>query len=147
LSHCKKVKAELAAKGNEYEILDFLKTNTRYMVGTEDLPAKDNALADDDTVNRRGLLDDIKEIDEDSDLQAEADINVANLPEKIDNFLVYINDMYFEGQLDLRNKGVLRDQLVPNPNDQSENNDQPPPRIVFNSDDSPVRQRRIYRSD
>jgi hypothetical protein len=138
----------LAAKGNEYEIVNFLKTNARYMVGTEDLPAKDNALADDDTVNRRGLLDDIiDETDEESNLQAEADANVANFPEKIDNLLVYINDTYFEGQLDLQNKGILReDELQANQNDQSENNEENL-QFVFNSDEGPARQRHIYRSD
>ena len=69
-----KVKQELSAKGNQYEILDFLKTHGRYLkicsycfffqkkmmksfsfyryiLGTKELPPRDCALADEDTGN------------------------------------------------------------------------------------------------
>ena len=35
-----KVKDELNAKGNQYEILDFVKTQSRYRMGTEKLPPR-----------------------------------------------------------------------------------------------------------
>ncbi len=42
-----KVKEELNARGNEYEILDFIKTHAHYVAGSKELPPKFSVLADD----------------------------------------------------------------------------------------------------
>jgi len=60
-------------------------------------------------------------------IQAE-DENVASLPKKVDAFLRYINDLYFEGQIDPESKGIFSKDL-----DGEKHNDE---KVIFNSDDS-----------
>ena len=132
------VKADLSAKGNQYEILEFLKTHGKYILGTKELPPKNNALADNET--RMRSYDDSDSDNSDDENQDE---NVAGLPEKVDSFLVYINDMYFDGQLDITSKNALKQDL---------NDSEEVPRLIYNSDDVIARsprfaaRKRIIRS-
>ena len=78
-------------------------------MGTKQLPPKDCALADEDTDMRKKEL-------ENSD--------ASMLPEKVDEFLDFINNMYFDGEMDNTGKGILK----------GESNGHPIPRIIYSSD-------------
>ena len=127
-----KVKEELNAKGNQYEILDFIKTQSKYRIGTMELPPKDNAFADELTKERKNQ-DEAKEGLEgsDDDGDDENDSNVVELPKKVDAFLVYINDMYFDGELDIEGKRMFREELMDNGEGDFNGS---PSRVVLNSD-------------
>jgi len=116
-----KVKQELSAKGNQYEILDFLKTHGRYVLGTKELPPRDCALADDDTDKRKRELEDDDDSEESDE---EYDQNAAHLPEKVDEFLDFINNMYFDGEMDTKKKGILS----------QDSSGHLAPRIIYSSD-------------
>ena len=127
------VKAELSAKGNQYEILEFLKTHGNYILGTKELPPKNNALAEN---GQNVPNDDFSESD--SNESEDEDENVAQLPEKVDSFLVYINDMYFDGQLDISTKNVLKQDLNAEENEEET-------KLVYSSDDIVTRSPRFAR--
>ena len=132
-----KVKDELNAKGNQYEILEFLKTHGRYVMGTENLPPKESALIDDHTEDRQRYLEDQLGIESEEESEDDCDENVTQLPEKIDSFLTYINDTYFDGDLDFKNKEILTEEA-------KELN---LPRIIFNSDNDSGKSPSINRND
>lgn len=50
---------------------------------------------------------------------------MASLPKKVDAFLRYINDLYFEGQMDPESKDLLAKDFA----DKEE-------KVIFNSEDS-----------
>ena len=89
-------KAKAKLNTNEYEIMEFIMTQGKYVLGTKELPPKDSALADDQTPSRKELNQSDSE-DEDEDINE----NVEKLPEKMNLFLTYVNNMYFDGQLDI----------------------------------------------
>lgn len=99
-----KVKAELSERGNQYEIMQFLRIQGHYMLGTRELPPRDNALADDLTEDRK-VLDEDDNSSEDED----QDSNTAQLTEKVDTFLEYINDVYFDGQMEVNSKSIYQE--------------------------------------
>ena len=107
-----KVKEELNAKGNQYEILDFVKTQSKYRIGTKELPSKDNAFADELTEERRNPVGANEDLEGSDVINDECDSNVIELPKKVDAFLVYINDMYFDGELDIEGKRMFREELM-----------------------------------
>lgn len=53
---------------------------------------------------------------------------MASLPKKVDAFLRYINDLYFEGQMDPDSKGFFSKDL-----DGEKASEE---KVIFNSDDS-----------
>ena len=67
-------------------------------------------------------------------------------PQKVDQFVEYINKTYFAGQLDVNNAEVLKKGMV----GFDDETDDDEPRRVFNADDSsgtsPALPRRIYMS-
>ena len=91
-------------------------------MGTKQLPPKDCALADEDTDMRKKELENSDDSDE-SD-EEEYDQNASMLPEKVDEFLDFINNMYFDGEMDNTGKGILK----------GESNGHPIPRIIYSSD-------------
>ena len=91
-------------------------------MGTKELPPKDYALADEDTDMRKKELENSDDSDE-SD-EEEYDQNASMLPEKVDEFLDFINNMYFDGEMDNTGKGILK----------GESNGHPIPRIIYSSD-------------
>ena len=60
-------------------------------------------------------------------IQAE-DENVASLPKKVDAFLRYIDDLYFDGQMDPESKGFFAKNV-----DGEKATEE---KVIFNSDDS-----------
>ena len=124
-----KVKDDLNAKGNEYEILDFIKAQSKYRLGTQDLPPKDNALLDDFSELRKCQED---SGEEENSTDEDNDSNVVQLPQKVDAFLVYVNDMYFDGQLDIESKQVFKRNMH---KEDIENEETSPSRVIFSSND------------
>ena len=91
-------------------------------MGTKELPPKDCALADEDTDMRKKEMENNNDSDE-SD-EEEYDQNASMLPEKVDEFLDFINNMYFDGEMDNTGKGILK----------GKSNGHPIPRIIYSSD-------------
>ena len=54
------------------------------------------------------------------------DHNAAQLPDKVDEFLDFINNMYFDGQMDTTNKSVLLKE--------ESSSTETIPRIIYSSD-------------
>lgn len=122
-------------QGNKYDILDFLFSKTRQFIGLEPLPPKESAL----TKDRQGILTNQEEPDQALEEDEDADKNVTELPQKVELFLNYINDVYFQGELDTETKHMLKKELGDEEDIKTENNDQ----AVFNSDDTPSNRRKI----
>ena len=102
----------------------------------------DNALIDDLTDQRR---DDNEENIENEDSEGEfEDSNTTQLPQKIDEFLVYINDLYFDGELNMIDKRMFKmgedlDEFHNDENDDNQAKEKSNPvtsrrRVVFSSD-------------
>lgn len=128
-----KVKHELAQKGNEYEILDFLKTHARYVAGLEELPPKDNALVDDHSELRKEQK---RQQDEQEEEEESLDPNTVKLPEKMDSFLAFINDLYLDGELDIWDKNYDDDDSDNEHETQAlQKKLEPSVRLIYNSSD------------
>jgi hypothetical protein len=106
----------LREEGNDYEILEYLRVYARRWIGLQDLAPTLSALKKDVDERKRKMAEAHIEYlehldDEDRGEEGtgpEDNTDVADLPEKMDTFLNYVNDMYFEGQLDLEDKAMLR---------------------------------------
>ena len=66
----------------------------------------------------------------------EENLNVASLPQKVDAFLRYINDLYFEGQLDPESKDLFAKDFG-----EKERGE----KVIFNSEDSTGKAVRMRR--
>ena len=62
--------------------------------------------------------------------------NVASLPQKVDAFLRYINDLYFEGQMDPESKNVFAKDFAEKEKVE---------KVIFNSEDSTGKAVRMRR--
>ena len=75
--------------------------------------------------------EDIKEVEDDD----EKDPNVTELPQKVDEFMNYLNRLYFEGELGPEDKDFLKSGFVNQENNSDELSDddsedpEPPPKI------------------
>jgi len=159
------VQADLAERGNRYEILDFVKFQSRLHLGTEDLEPTESTLKkdrgkseyDDDDADY-GMEDDI--FDDSGNLNE--DNNTKELPHKVDQLLNRINDDYFDGELNLADKSLLANSnlyvgdpnaIARDPNDvgQKKKKRQETFRQVFNADGgreiAPPRPRWVERPD
>ena len=58
------------------------------------------------------LLKEKLEKEKETDYYDEKDPNVTGLPEKVDEFMSYINRVYFDGQLDKNGKEFLKSDLA-----------------------------------
>ena len=119
----------LLAKTNE---LFFCSARqSRYYLGTEDLPPKTSALRKDRDGSH--LNDDAYG---DTDVKTPAgpyDPNAQSLPSKVDSFIEYINFTYMEGALDTSGKDLLKKDM----NSGAVDNPRAPPqkRKIYNGDD------------
>ena len=87
---------------------------------------------DDDTELRKRELE---ENDETEESDEEYDQNAAQLPEKVDEFLDFINNMYFDGEMDTKSKGILK----------QDSNRHLAPRIIYSSDNETGTSPKILR--
>jgi len=84
------VKHDVMKQNNEYEIMDFMVKKVKSMFGLANMnDPNSHALDRDDGIN-----------------SIEEQLTV--FPEKIDRLLHYINDMYFDGKLDVNNKSAIK---------------------------------------
>ena len=98
------VKEELAEQGNKYEIITFIRRQTALHIGTQKLPHKDSALKKDhdgDSDNEMEYSSGDVSCDENADNDKD-DGNTIELPHKIDEFVNYINNAYFNGELQFK---------------------------------------------
>ena len=65
----------------------------------------------------------------------EYDQNAAQLPDKVDEFLDFINNMYFDGEMDTKSKGVLK----------QDSSSHLAPRIIYSSDNETGTSPKILR--
>ena len=102
----------------------------------------DNALIDDLTDQRRE--DNEENIENEYSEDEFEDSNTTQLPRKIDAFLVYINDLYFDGELNMIDKRMFKmgedlDEFHNDENDDNQAKEKSNPvnsrrRVVFSSD-------------
>eukprot|EP00094_Tigriopus_californicus_P011733 TCALIF_11336-PA protein Name:"Similar to lov-1 Location of vulva defective 1 (Caenorhabditis elegans)" AED:0.02 eAED:0.02 QI:96/0.94/0.83/1/0.71/0.80/36/119/3138 len=128
------VRNQLEEQGNKYDILDFLFSKTSQFIGLEALPPKESVL----TKDRQGVLTNQEEQDEGTEDEEGADKNVTELPQKVELFLNYINDVYFQGELDTESKHLLKKELGKGEDNDIEPNDQ----LVYGSNEAPICNRR-----
>ena len=144
------VRAAKDEEGNvEMEFRDFTQKSINdlqaYVNSVTNPPPSQNQEKNSDDEEEDDSSDSSSSSDSDSDNSDDEnqDENVAGLPEKVDSFLVYINDMYFDGQLDITSKNALKQDL---------NDSEEVPRLIYNSDDVIARsprfaaRKRIIRS-
>ena len=117
-----RVKKELAGKGNELEVIQYIKDAARSMAGRGPRPGflQEFAPEGPDTgklVDEKGAGQGSEDEDEDGPSV------VKELPNKVDEFLEYVNRIYFDGDLDLGTKGVLkREMKQPHDDDKKDDN-------------------------
>ncbi|CAG2119886.1 unnamed protein product, partial [Medioppia subpectinata] len=93
------VKHDVMKQNNDYEIMDFMAKKVKGMFGLANASA--------DPTAGDGTEDSINSIEE----------QLTLFPEKIDRLLHYINDMYFDGKLDVNNsKSAVGRRLALNAN-------------------------------
>ena len=97
-----KVQRELTERGNEYEIMDFIKSRMRMSIGIERAPKPLSVLKEREE----------EEEDNETNENEEQDPNVSGLPKKVDEFMEYINRIYFDGELDQGGKQLLKSDLT-----------------------------------
>ena len=78
---------------------------------------------------------------EDSEDEFE-DSNMAQLPQKVDAFLVYINDLYFDGELNIIDKRMFKKEIMGEDLDEEENDNG-----VEKSNLATSRRRVVFSSD
>ena len=98
-----KVQRELCERGNEYEIMDFIKSQIKMSIGIERAPKPVSILKE--------LEGDKEEKDNEIEVEEEKDPNITELPKKVDEFMSYINRVYFDGELDQGGKQILKADL------------------------------------
>jgi hypothetical protein len=84
------VKHDVLKQNNEYEIMDFMIRKMKSMFGLGNMNDPNGQ-----TLDREDGINSIEE-------------QLIVFPEKIDRLLHYINDMYFEGKLDVNNKSAIK---------------------------------------
>ena len=87
-------------QGNKYEIMDFVKSRIRMSIGVQRAPKPVSVL-------------DIKDIEKTNENGNEEDKDpiVEELPKKVDEFMNYINRVYFGGKLDQDGKQIFKSDL------------------------------------
>ncbi|XP_022236079.1 polycystic kidney disease protein 1-like 2 [Limulus polyphemus] len=86
ISSFQSVKDDIDKQSNDFEIISFMKNKFKSMFGADG--SEQNDQIDQPVPQSRDQID--------------------RFPEKVDRLLYYINDMYFEGTLDLKNKSALK---------------------------------------
>ena len=94
---------ELADTGNKYEIIDFVKSRVKMSIGLEKAPKPVSILKE--------RNDGIKDRSDTEDGNEDADPNVAGLPTKVDEFMSYINRVYFDGKLEQDGKQLFKSDI------------------------------------
>ena len=92
---------ELQAQGNKFEIIDFVKSRMKMTIGVEKASTPMSIL------KNREQVEDGKEKEEEDG----KDPNVEGLPKKVDEFMAYINRVYFDGKLDNEGKELFKSDL------------------------------------
>ena len=89
---------ELQMAGNKFEILDFVKSRMKMSIGLQKAPIPVSILKDEEEEDEseRDAQDEVK------------DPNVEGLPKKVDEFMSYINRVYFDGNLDNNGKELFK---------------------------------------
>ena len=133
------MRAKLEERGNKYDILDFVFHRTSQLIGLKPLDPRVSALK----IDREGE-DDLSEGDDDlDDLEIEeCDENdrknllaVHELPRKVDMFSQYVNDMYFDGDIDATSEDYLKKSMAEGNVDQcSEGKEKPRKKKAYCSD-------------
>ena len=110
------VKSELFVQGNKYEIIQFIKSRARMASGLEVAPKpqsivrKHDEIVEDHGEKLEQDLDSESEHEEDEQ-DPEPDIPTDDLTKKMDMFLNYVNNTYFDGEIDLKSKDAFKRDL------------------------------------
>ena len=152
------MQSELNDRGNKYDILDFLFRQGKAVIGLESLPPTISALSRAAEERRREEMDraerELLAAKEAEAADDDKDPNVVELPQKVDQFVEYINQTYFDGHLNVNDAEMLKKGIGGGDDDDGDEGDVGglggAPRRVFNSDDatgtSPALPRRIFMS-
>jgi len=103
------VKKELEGKGNDLEVIQYIKDAIRSMVGLRPRPHFLHEFAPEGSRHNQLVVN--KEDDE-SKVENEGSPSAVNeLPNKVDEFLEYVNRIYFDGELDINSKKGLKNEM------------------------------------
>ena len=103
---------ELADTGNKYEIIDFVKSRIKMSIGLERAPKPASILKEqNDRIGNKSDIDDNNE---------NADPNVTGLPTKVDEFMSYINRVYFDGKLEQDGKQFFKSDIEGTTHDEND---------------------------
>lgn len=123
------MKAELQERGNQYDILDFLYGQTRQLIGL-DTPSPTVSVLSKDQKGNKSIEEENQNETDPGEVHLvncftfyvlyqlnfseneEVDPNVEELPEKVDLFVNYINNVYFNGNLDMESKQMFKQQHI-----------------------------------
>ena len=94
---------ELKFQGNKYEIMDFVKSRLRMSIGLQRAPKPVSVL--------ENVEEETEEVNHENDEDDDKDSSVEELPKKVDEFMNYINRVYFDGNLDQDGKQMFRNDL------------------------------------
>ena len=94
---------ELKFQGNKYEIMDFVKSRLRMSIGLQRAPKPVSVL--------ENVEEETEEVNHENDEDDDKDSRVEELPKKVDEFMNYINRVYFDGNLDQDGKQMFRNDL------------------------------------
>ena len=115
------VKKKLAGQGNELEVIQYIKDAARSLAGKGPRPGFLEEFAPEGNGTGEVVVEREGEEGE-ADGEDEGSSVVNELPVKIDEFLEYINRLYFDGGLDLGTKKVLKDNMRNDEEETVENN-------------------------
>ena len=83
---------------------------------------------------------------EDSEDEFE-DSNTAQLPQKVDAFLVYINDLYFDGELNIIDKRMFKKEMMGENLDEFDDDEENDNGKAEKSNPATSRRRVVFSSD
>jgi hypothetical protein len=101
-----RVKRQLAGKGNELEVIQYIKDAARSLAGRGPRPEFLSEYAPGGPDTGRLVVE--AGAGGDGEEEEEGNSVVSELPCKVDQFLEYVNRIYFDGELDLGTKKVLK---------------------------------------
>ena len=83
--------------------MDFVKSRLRMSIGLQRAPKPVSVL--------ENVEEEKEEVNHENDEDDDKDSNVEELPKKVDEFMNYINRVYFDGNLDQDGKQMFRNDL------------------------------------
>ena len=104
-----RVKQELEGKKNDLEVIEYIKDAAKSMAGIQPRPHFLAEFAPEGSQHDKLVVEkDVEDEKEDPD----TDISVVNdLPNKVDQFLEYVNKIYLGGELELKSKGDFKNLM------------------------------------